>query len=372
MEQTESKGQLVRWQVKPLRISGGNCQSLSTLKNHTTNIVRLLLMAALLLGCHPSHKDALTTTEEVVAAYNDFFQSLKGRRSAGTDEIISLTKKWRKLDAAVSFALSSDTANNRHAHANGNHIALGDSIALQMAHLINNQKRSFADYLAVIRGLNDVEVDSMSQRLAGSVHLFYRKASAIPVYKGSGKEVIRMYNKLLEGTLAKGLRTKEDAIDFLRQEDVAFRSFLLHLPSLSSGNTPLDGITRNTGKVIRGIIGLAGKEQPVFGKSEVVILLTMRNNRRLLQNAEACVDGLSRLHITDNGQAAAYLWMILQPWISFDSFAYALMAEEQLHTMEKLAERMPQTLAKLKGIDFPLETEELPTILMKTFILGYE
>ena len=145
MEQTESKGQLVRWQVKPLRISGGNCQSLSTLKNHTINIVRLLLMAALLLGCHPSHKDDLTTTEEAVAAYNDFFQSLKGRRSAGTDEIISLTKEWRKLDAAVSFALSSDTANNRHAHANGNHIALGDSIALQMAHLINNQKRSFAD-----------------------------------------------------------------------------------------------------------------------------------------------------------------------------------------------------------------------------------
>lgn len=372
MEQTESKERLVKWQVKQPRISGGNCQSLPTLKNHTASIVCLLLMATLLLGCHPSHKDALTTAEEAIAAYNDFFQSLKGRRNAGTDEIISLAKEWRKLDAAVSSALSSDTANNSHGHANSNHIALGDSIALQMALLINSQKRSFTDYLSVVRGLNDVEVDSLSQRLAGSVHLFYRKANAIPVYKGSGKEVIRKYDRLLGSTLAKGLRTKEDAIDFLRQEDVAFRSFLLHLPSLSSGNTPLDGITRNTGKVIRSIIGLAGKEQPVFGKSEVVILLTMRNNRRLLQNAEACVDGLSHLRITDNGQAAAYLWMILQPWISFDSFAYALMDEEQLRTMEKLAERMPQTLAKLKGIDFPLETEELPTILMKTFILGYE
>ena len=135
-------------------------------------------------------------------------------------------------------------------------------------------------------------MDSMSQKLAGSVHLFYRKASAIPVYKGSGKEVIRMYNKLLEGTLAKGLRTKEDAIDFLRQEDVAFRSFLFHLPSLSSGNTPLDGITRNTGKVIRGIIGLAGKEQPVFGKSEVVILLTgdfCRTPKPVWMACHACI-----------------------------------------------------------------------------------
>lgn len=372
MEQTELKGQLVKWLVKPLRISGGDYHSLPTLKNHTINIVCLLLMAALLLGCNSSHKDALTTAEEAMADYNEFFQSLKGRRNAGTDEIISLTKEWRKLNDVVSFVLSSDTVNNSHAHVNGNHIALDDSIALQMAHLINSRKRSFTDYLAVMRGLNNVEVDSMSQRLVASVHLFYRNASAIPTYKDSGKEVISKYNRLLESTLAKGLRTKQEVIDFLRQEDVAFRSFLLHLPLLSSGNVPLDGITQNTGNVIRGIIGLADKKPSVFGKSEVVILLAMRNNRRLLQNAEVCVDGLSRLHITDNGQAAAYLWMILQPWISFDSFAYALMDEEQLRTMEKLAERMPSALAKLKGIDFLLETEDLPTLLMETFILGYK
>lgn len=110
----------------------------------------------------------------------------------------------------------------------------------------------------------------------------------------------------------------------------------------------------------------------MFGKTEVVILLAMRNNRRLLQNAEACVDGMSRLRFTDNGQAVAYLWMILQPWISFNGFAYALMDEGQLQTMEKLAELMPSALAKLKGIDFPLETEELPALLMETFILGYQ
>lgn len=371
MEQTASKGRLVKRQVKPLRFSSAKCHSLPILKNHTASIICLLLMAALLLGCHSSPKDARTTAEEAMAAYNDFFLSLKSRKDAGTDEIISLTKEWRKLDAAVSFAMSSDTTNSTHAHANGNHIVLGDSIALQMAHLINSQKRSFADYLSVIRGLNDVEVDSLSQRLVGSVHQFYHYASTIPVYKGSGKEVIRKYNGLLESTLAKGLQTKKDVIGFLRQEDVAFRSFLLHLPSLSSGNTPLDCITRNTEEVMRGIIGLADKERPVFGKSEVVILLAMRNNRRLLQNAEACVDGLPRLRLTDNGQAAAYLWMILQPWISFDSFAYALMDGEQLRTMEKLAERMPSALAKLKGIDFPLDVEGLPALLMETFILGY-
>ena len=135
------------------------------------------------------------------------------------------------------------------------------------------------------------------------------------------------------------IRTKQDAIDFLRKEDVAFRSFLIHLSTLSTGNISLDGITKKTGEVVRGIISLSADEDPVFGKSEVVIFLAMRNNRRLLQNADACMESLYRLRRV---------------------------------TMEKLAERTPKALTKLEGADFPLDADGLPTLLIKTFILGYE
>ena len=205
-----------------------------------------------------------------------------------------------------------------------------------------------------------------------SVHLFYHDAGTAAPLKGSAKEVIGKYNRLLDGSLAKGIRTKHDAIDFLRKEDVAFRSFLLHLSTLSTGNIPLDDITKKTGEVMHGIISLSADEYPVFGKSEVVILLAMRNNRRLLQNAEACLESLHRLHRVDDGQATAYLWMILQPWISLDGFAYALMDEEQMRTMEKLAERTPKALDKLEESDLPLDADGLPVLLVKTFILGYE
>ena len=134
----------------------------------------------------------------------------------------------------------------------------------------------------------------------------------------------------------------------------------------------MDQKTKKTGEIMHDIINLSADEHPVFDKSEVVILLAMRNNRRLLQNAEACLESLHRLHRTDNGQATAYLWMILQLWISLDGFAYALMDEEQMRTMEKLAERTPKALTKLEGADFPLDAEGLPALLIKTFILGYE
>lgn len=325
-------------------------------------------MVAWLTGCQSASNDSHNSVDDALASYNELFMAIKSKKAVDVEELISLVQEWRKLEATVSATMERDTT----AHADARHISLEDSIKIQMSRLIDNQTWDYSDYLAVVRELNEVEMDSVSQKLVASVHLFYHNAGTTASFKGSAKEVIGQYNQLLDSSLAKGIRTKQDAIDFLRKEDAAFRSFLLHLPALSTGNISLDGITKKTGEIMHDIINLSADEHPVFDKSEVVILLAMRNNRRLLQNAEACLESLHRLHRTDNGQATAYLWMILQLWISLDGFAYALMDEEQMRTMEKLAERTPKALTKLEGADFPLDAEGLPALLIKTFILGYE
>lgn len=345
----------------------GKCHVFPTLKNHTLIFI-LSFMATLLTSCQPVSNDSPSSIGDASVSYNELFTIIKSKKALNVEELISLVQEWRKLKTAVSATLESDTT----AHADARHISIGDSIKFQMSRLIDSRKWSYSDYLAVVRGLNDIEMDSVSQKLVASVHLFYHDAGTAAPLKGSAKEVIDKYSRLLDGSLAKGIRTKHDAIDFLRKEDVAFRSFLHHLSTLSTGNIPLDGITKKTGEVMHGIINLSADEHPVFGKSEVVILLAMRNNRRLLQNAEACVESLHRLRRVSNGQATAYLWMILQPWISLDGFAYALMDEEQMRTMEKLAEMTPKALDKLEESDLPLDADGLPALLVKTFILGYE
>lgn len=367
MKRIQSDEPTTKWPTKLLYFMSGKCHVFPTLKNHTFIFISLS-MAIWLAGCQSVSKDSHNSVEDAVASYHELFMAIKSKKAVGVEELISLVQEWRKLEAAVSATLERDTT----AHANARHISLGDSITIQMSRLIDGRKWSYSDYLAVVRGLNNIEMDSVSQKLVASVHRFYHDAGTTTPFKGSAKEVIAQYNRLLDGSLAKGILTKQDAIDFLQKEDVAFRSFLLHISTLSTGNIPLDDITKKTGKVIHGIIGLSADEYPVFGKSEVVIMLAMRNNRRLLQNAEACLESLYRLHRTDNGQATAYQWMILQPWISLDGFAYALMDGEQMRTMEKLAERTPKALAKLEGVDFPLDAEGLPTLLIRTFILGYE
>lgn len=367
MKQILSDEPVSKWPTKLLHFMSGKCHVFPTLKNHTFIFI-LFSMAIWLAGCQPASNDSHNSVDDALASYHELFMAIKSKKAVGVEELIALVQEWRKLEVAISATMERDTT----AHAGARHISLGDSINIQMSHLIDSRKWSYSDYLTVVHGLNDIEMDSMSQKLVASVHLFYHDAGTAAPFKGSAKEVIGKYNRLLDGSLAKGIRTKQNVIGFLRKEDVAFRSFLLHLPTLSTGNISLDGITKKTGEIMHGIISLSADEHPVFGKSEVAILLAMRNNRRLLQNAEACLESLHRLHRTDNGQATAYQWMILQPWISLDGFAYALMNDEQIRTMEKLAERTPEALAKLEGADFPLDADGLPTLLIKTFILGYE
>ena len=94
----------------------------------------------------------------------------------------------------------------------------------------------------------------------------------------------------------------------------------------------------------------------------------MRNNRRLLQNATTCVTDVHKLDFKDSNQATAYLWMLLQPWLSIDRFSYTLLSQEEKKSLEKLATEMPQAFSQLKSGHFPIDLNELPPLLIKAYI----
>lgn len=159
---------------------------------------------------------------------------------------------------------------------------------------------------------------------------------------------------------------KRDLFTFLRNEDRAFRSFLGHLPTL--GGIPLAKVRDGSSALMKEMIGLCQGDKPSFTTSEVVILLTMRNNRRLLQNALQCVNDINSRKVKGGDQSAAYLWMLLQPWISFDGFALSLMSDAQRGTLRTLAAETPKCIVKLGKPQFPIDTDELPSLLIKTTI----
>lgn len=144
------------------------------------------------------------------------------------------------------------------------------------------------------------------------------------------------------------------------------RSFLGHLPTL--GDIPLAKVRDGSSALMKEMIGLCQGGNPPFTTSEVVILLTMRNNRRLLQNA--CNGSMTSTTARSRAATspAAYLWMLLQPWISFDGFALSLMSDARTSTLRTLAAETPKCIVRLGKPQFPIDTDELPSLLIKTTI----
>lgn len=323
-----------------------------------------LLAITLLASCSRSAEHGFRSSEEAIKAYADFLQTVKNTESITTDRLVELTQQWYALDDSVASCITCDSM---VVHAPARQEIIHDSLRFHMGRLIDKRQWTFTDYLTIIELLNRVGTDSVSLPLVASAHRFYAGLDSVPTYGTNAARTIELYQKMLNQTLKDGFQSKADIITFLRKEDMAFRSFLEHLPAY--GDIPLDDITTQTGEVIRHIIDLSMKERPLFGKEELVILLTVRNNRRLLQNALVCLDGIQHnSRIADGNRSTAYLWMLLQPWISFDELSYALLSERQTDALRRLAKETPKASKQLKSSGFPLEMNGLPALLIKAYI----
>lgn len=60
--------------------------------------------------------------------------------------------------------------------------------------------------------------------------------------------------------------------------------------------------------------------------------------------------------------------MLLQPWVIMDDFSYTLLTPQQLADLKKLADETPLAMKKLKETHFPVDTDRLPALLIKSYL----
>lgn len=327
-----------------------------------------LLLALSLSACKDgdSGTRSFPGADAALEDYKSFLRSVSQRKALSTSELVSSVLEWKALDDSVSAAMFRDSVHTDRAAVDSAYFSLRDSITDRLASLAGSRKRSFQDYLDFALAVNRPGLDSLSRQFVMSAHRFYASMDSVPVFGLDNVSTIRRYEDILDDAARRGFRDKRDLFTFLRNEDRAFRSFLGHLPTL--GGIPLAKVRDGSSALMKEMIGLCQGDKPSFTTSEVVILLTMRNNRRLLQNALQCVNDINSRKVKGGDQSAAYLWMLLQPWISFDGFALSLMSDAQRGTLRTLAAETPKCIVKLGKPQFPIDTDELPSLLIKTTI----
>jgi hypothetical protein len=331
-----------------------------------------LILITCITGCgnRPAPKEA-TTFDPAIALedYRSYLVKLSKLKEVPTQNLISLMQQWQEMDDDLNTRLYTDTHDESEQYVgyyDSIYVTLRDSIQDQLSTLVESRTRSLEDYLNIVTALNPVETDSTTLELTTAIHKFHESMDSSPIYRANATATIRFYEQILAEAYKNGFHSKQEVFAFLRAEDKAFRSFLSHLTAL--GDIQLTKVRDNTSKVLNQIVDLANDESKIFDPEEVMILLSHRNNRRLIQNAEQCVADIQAGRITKGEQSSAYLWMLLQPWVSFDAYSFSQLSDSQLKTMHSLAAATPQCIERLGHPEFPVAPEKLPTILIQTFI----
>jgi hypothetical protein len=320
----------------------------------------MLVVLVLATSCSKHQEHGFASTDEAISAYNDFYLQLKKKKQADNAALVEISRKWCEMGDSVVVCLQRDTTQCEFVNS---FTSLTDSVTVEVDRLVDSRARSYADYTEILKQLHKTDIDSMSADFVTALHGFYRRIDSIPTYNCNKQKTIERYLAMLDNTLARGINSKEDVFIFLRDENVAFRSFLSKLSAY--GDMPLSEIRDKTNNVAMQMIALATRDNPVLDKSEIVYLLTIRNSHRIIQNAMTCIEDIHAGKITAKDQSSAYLWMIMQPWISIEQFQYDLLSAEDTHNLEQLAKAMPTALKQLNGAEFPIETEQIPSLLIK-------
>ena len=98
-------------------------------------------------------------------------------------------------------------------------------------------------------------------------------------------------------------------------------------------------------------------------------------NRRIIQSAENCRKDIDAKKPLTTKQGANYRWLLIQPFLALDNYATAALTDQQIETLNRLAEELPRLLAYVDNKDYDRspkeETEKLSTVLSEYFLKSY-
>lgn len=320
-----------------------------------------------LASCGDKTDDSMfQTSENATNAYRSYLSEVRGEESLSTPLLVEKINAWQTLRDSVSACIAKDTTKHFHSNYESTFQMLHDSLRIEFTRLALSRQRTLADVLLIKEQTSPCRTDTELMETAAEVEPFFRSLDSVPGYKGSAKAIIGRYQSFLSKTLKSGINNKDEMLAFIKEEDRQFRSFLEHLPELADAD--LSAITHDTEKCCLLIFQSA--ENGRLSYRDALIYTAKRTNRRITLNTLVCRDNINQSKIKTEAQARAYVWMLLQPYVTLDGFRVAVLSDTERTTLHRIADQTPQMIAglnKIIGIDNG-QWQVLPGLLIKIML----
>ena len=316
--------------------------------------------------------------EDPAGTYGKFLSETRNMDSLSTEELAISINRWQSLRDSVFFYAAQDTSGNPHSDLYGKCNDVHDSLRTEFIRLAGSAPRSYQDVFVLKERTSPYCDDKELADAADSIRSFFVSLDSIPPLAIEGNGIRSAYRRLLARTLQDGIHNLTDLKTFIRDEDVMFRIFLTHLDGLTGED--VSDLTKDTERCCSLVFLAAEKkeisyrflaaEKKEISYRDAMIYMAMRTNRRIIQNAVACLNDIREDKVKSRAQAFGYACMILQPYISMDGVCMALLSGYEKEKLRHIAEQTPEAFTRLGDV---LQSDngglaELPGTLMGIYI----
>lgn len=326
-----------------------------------------IAMALLLVSCSDSDLH-FETPNDAIGAYRGFLKEIEQCKVTNAKDFCQNVCDWQELTDSVYRFLQKDSVLKNNNQVAETFYEIHSSIRTRLMKLTETWKCSYADVANIKKESSPLRKDDELKSAVRDAAPFFYHLDSIETIKGNKKDILQQYRAFLSDINKKGVNNSEELLEFIAQEDILFRSFLEHLIEID--NDPVADITRTTEKICRDIF-IKAKNGTIPAK-DAIIYMSMRTGRRLLQNSAVCVKDINNYKMNSSAQANAYLWMIIQPFISIDQLSIITMTDADAETFKYIQEQLPKSTAFAKSFNIEQRalTYLLPQQLLKMYVLS--
>lgn len=320
-----------------------------------------LFFAFTLISCekHPAFK----TSIEAIEACKKELDNLSSKTSVDTKELVKLTNEWIEIRDSSYSVFAKDPTMTIKSDKSYAYFMLSDSIRKKLEELAISKDRTLEDvmYLKLNTAAERNKV-SNSKTYQEAVD-FYESLDDISIYTSLAK-TLQEYDLLLKNT---GILKKENQLlEFIKTEDRCYRSLMANLSQVTQAQ--LEKLTNRTARIISVLYANVGKKNN-DANDKAMLYLTMRFNRRIVQNMVACREDIANEKKLNNTQRANYRWMLIQSYMGLDSYSIAALTEKQRKTMLNITKELPVLLTKLDGGKLTKETKNILSQTLSQYFL---
>ncbi len=322
------------------------------------------MAACLFCSCtsHPSFKNSTEAIEACKAKLTE----LQSYKDADIEKVADLTSQWQELQDSSYSVFSKDSTINLKSPIAMAYFVISDSIRTELTRLAFSQQRSLQDVMYLkLNTASDREKIQKSDTYKKASE-FYEKLDKEKTIKGL-ERILGDYNKLLNKT--RTFEKEAQLLSFIQREDRCFRSLMEHLSNVPMRD--MQRLTQETSGLFNRLYDSVGKKSDEIN-DRTMLYLTMRFNRRIMQNAIACREDILNNNYLNNEQRVSYRWMLIQPYVSMDEYSTSVLTKKQREELMILSKELPVLLNRLDNQKkTKKEEDKLVNTLADYFLKSY-